>query len=183
MTKPEIQYLPLDVEAMLKARLFSQDQCISCVGLTELCPACQDLRDVRDSENAHRIVDDSSDYYYRGYGKNKIAIATAGSMGESNPMSNLDEPASGHDWIGNVIRISERTKRYKVRAEMTDSTIREYLVIEDSEDIRSELLDPISLIADRLYDLETSLTVTANETVCADCHYTHNKAIACPNCN
>lgn len=46
-----------------------------------------------------------------------------------------------------------------------------------------EFMDPISLIADRLYDVETSLTVTANETVCDSCHYVYNKAIACPNCN
>lgn len=46
-----------------------------------------------------------------------------------------------------------------------------------------ELLEPTSLIIDRLYDVETSLTVTANETVCDSCHYLHNKAIACPNCN
>ena len=66
---------------------------------------------------------------------------------------------------------------------MTDTSIREYLVVEDSEDNRAEFLDPISLIADRLFDVETSITVTANETVCDNCHYLHNKAIACPNCN
>lgn len=178
-----IEYLPLDVEAMLQARLFSQDACMSCVGLTELCPACQDLRDVRDIENAHQIVDESSDYYYRGYGKNKVAVATAGSIAEPRPLSVARDAESGHDWIGSVIKISDRTKRYKVRAEMTDTSIREYIVVEDFEDERSEFLDPISLIADRIYDLETSLTVTGNETVCQDCHYLHNKAIACPNCN
>ena len=46
-----------------------------------------------------------------------------------------------------------------------------------------EFLEPIALLADRLYDLETSLTVTANETVCENCHYLHNAAIICPNCN
>jgi hypothetical protein len=161
----------------------TQTMCYQCQALTELCPDCQEQRDARDITIAHQIVDDSSDYYYRGYGKNKVAVATAGSMGEPNPLSNLDEPASGHDWIGSLVKMSERTKRFKVRAEMTDTTIREYLVIEDSEDTRSEILDPISLIADRIYDLETSLTVTGNETVCDTCHYLHNKAIACPNCN
>lgn len=46
-----------------------------------------------------------------------------------------------------------------------------------------EFLPPISQLADRLYDLETSLTVTSSETVCPSCHYLHNKAIICPNCN
>jgi hypothetical protein len=46
-----------------------------------------------------------------------------------------------------------------------------------------EFLPQISLITDRIYDLETSLTVTSSETVCDTCHYLHNKAIACPNCN
>ena len=144
-----IEYLPLDVEAMLQARLFSQDACMSCVGLTELCPACQDLRDVRDSENAHQIIDESSDYYYRGYGKNKVAIATAGSVGEFNPLSIIRDLPSGHDW-------TERD---------------------------GELLEATAQLIDRIYDLETSLTVTGNEIVCDTCHYLHNKAIACPNCN
>ena len=161
---PEIQYLPLDVEAMLQARKFSEDQCISCVGLTELCPACQDLKDTRDTAIAYEIVDEGNLQYKYVWSQDESDI-------------------TAHDWIGSVVKISERTKKYKVRAEMTDTSIREYLVVEDSEDNRAEFLDPISLIADRLFDVETSITVTANETVCDNCHYLHNKAIACPNCN
>ena len=63
------------------------------------------------------------------------------------------------------------------------SVIRDLPSGHDWTDREDEFLDPISLIADRLYDLETSLTVTANETVCDSCHYLHNSAIHCPNCN
>ena len=63
------------------------------------------------------------------------------------------------------------------------SVIRDLPSGHDWTEREGELLEPISLIADRLYDLETSLTVTANETVCDSCHYVHNSAIKCPNCN
>lgn len=53
----------------------------------------------------------------------------------------------------------------------------------DWTDREDEFLPAIAMLTDRIYDLETSVTVTANETVCQDCHYLHNKAIACPNCN
>jgi hypothetical protein len=45
-----------------------------------------------------------------------------------------------------------------------------------------ELLEPTAMLVDRLYDLETSVTVTANEVVCGSCHLTHNKSIDCPIC-
>jgi anaerobic ribonucleoside-triphosphate reductase len=53
----------------------------------------------------------------------------------------------------------------------------------DWTDREGELREAISVIADRIYDVETSITVTANETVCTDCHYIHNRAVICPNCN
>ena len=183
-----IQYLPLDVEAMLQARLFSQDQCMSCVGLTELCPACQDLKDVRDVEVAHQIVDENLDYLIKTIPGTVIKsvplyrVASGGTSTERRPLTYLSDQVSGHDWVGSLIKISERTKRYKVRAEMTDTSIREYVVVEEFEDERSEFLDPISLLADRTYDLETSMTVTSAETICEDCHLVYNKATACPNC-
>ena len=165
------------------------NMCYQCYCLNELCPDCQENRDIQDIQNAHLIVDESSDYYvstFRGTVLKAVpnrAVANGGSIAEPRPLSVTRDAESGHDWIGSVIKISDRTKRYKIRAEMTDTSIREYIVVEDFEDERSEFLDPISLIADRIYDLETSLTVTGNETVCQDCHYLHNKAIACPNCN
>ena len=53
----------------------------------------------------------------------------------------------------------------------------------DWTDRDDEFLDPISLIADRLYDLETSITITPAEVICQDCHLVYNKWSICPNCN
>jgi hypothetical protein len=125
-----VQYLPLDVEAMLQARQFSESACLACVGLTELCPACQDLRDTRDAEIAHQIVDE-------------------GNLQYKYVWSIIRDHPSGHDWT-------------------------------DRED---EFLEPIVQLADRLYDLETSVTMTSNEVICSDCHLAHNKHAVCPNCN
>ena len=143
-----IQYLPLDVEAMLQARQFSESACVACVGLTELCPACQDLRDTRDAEIAHQIVDESQDFYYRGYGENKRAVANGGAVSEYNPMSVIRDLPSGHDWT----------------------------------DREGEFLEPIVQLADRLYDLESSVTISPAEVICQDCHLVYNKWSNCPNC-
>lgn len=145
----KIQYLPLDLVAMEQARQFSASSCQECVGLTELCPACQDLRDTRDAELAHKIVDESEDYIYIGYGARKRAVANGGSVSEFNPLSVIRDLPSGHDWT----------------------------------DREGEFLEPVSLLVDRLYDLETSVTMSSHETICETCHYTHNKHIQCPNCN
>ena len=81
--------------------------------------------------------------------------------------SQTQSDITGHDWVGAVTKLRK------------PAILQDGRIVED----RAEFLDPISLIADRLYDVETSLTVTANETVCDSCHYVYNKAIACPNCN
>jgi len=126
-----------------------QTMCYQCQALTELCPDCQEQRDANDTYIAHQIVDESQDFYYRGYGDKKVAVANGGSVSEYNPLSVIRDLISGHDWT----------------------------------DRDGELLEPTAQLIDRLYDLETSITITANETVCQDCHYLHNRAIKCPNCN
>ena len=126
-----------------------QAMCYQCQALTELCPDCQEQRDANDTYIAHQIVDESQDFYYRGYGDKKVAVANGGSVSEYNPLSVIRDLISGHDWT----------------------------------DRDGELLEPTAQLIDRLYDLETSITITANETVCQDCHYLHNRAIKCPNCN
>lgn len=118
--------------------------CYQCHALLDLCPDCLEDRDSRDTEVAHRIVEEGGDYIVI----NKRPIATAGSLGERNPDSFIQDYPSGHDW--------------------TD---------------RDEFLEPITNIADRIYDLETSLIVTSNETVCDSCHLVYNKWTTCPNCN
>lgn len=145
------QYLPLDIIAMEQARHFSANACSECVGLTELCPACQDLKDTHDTEMAHQIVDESDDYTTMGHGTKKYPyrkIANGGSVTERNPLSIIRDQPSGHDW----------TER------------------------EGELLEPITLIADRIFDLETSMTLEPYETKCEVCHYTCNKHAKCPNC-
>ena len=147
--------------------------CYQCYCLNELCPDSQENRDIQDIQNAHLIVDESSDYYvstFRGTVLKAVpnrAVANGGSVAEPRPLSIASDAESGHDWVGSV------TKLIRPAIQIDGS------IVED----RYEFTDPISLIADRLFDLETSLTVTANETVCEDCHYLYNKAIACPNCN
>jgi hypothetical protein len=145
----DIQYLPLDVEAMQQARQFSESACLACVGLSELCPACQDLRDTRDAEIAHQIVDESEDFIYIGYGARKRAVANGGAVSEFNPMSVIRDLPSGHDWT----------------------------------DRDGEFLEPIAMLVDRLYDLESSLIITPAEVICETCHLIHNKYSVCPNCN
>lgn len=48
---------------------------------------------------------------------------------------------------------------------------------------RDEYLEPVTMLIDRIFDLETSITVTSNERVCDTCHYIYNKWLPCPNCN
>jgi len=74
---------------------------------------------------------------------------------------------TGHDWVGSVTKL----RRPAILAD--GSKVEE----------RYEFLDPISLIADRLYDLETSITLTPAEVICQDCHLVFNKWSICPNCN
>lgn len=94
-------------------------------------------------------------------------IVDEGNLQYKYVWSQTESDITGHDWVGAITKLSRP-------AILQDGT-----VVEE----RYEFLDAISLIADRLFDIETSITVTANETVCDTCHYLHNKAIACPNCN
>jgi hypothetical protein len=147
--------------------------CYQCYCLNELCPDCQENRDIQNIQNAHLIVDESSDYYvstFRGTVLRAVPdkpVANGGSVAEPRPLSSLRDEDSGHDWVGSVTKLVRPFRQW-------DGTW-----VEE----RYEFLDPISIITDRIYDLETSLTVTNSETVCNTCHYLHNKAIACPNCN
>lgn len=81
------------------------NMCYQCYALNELCPDCLEAKEIRDIQNAHQIVDEHSDYYFRGYGKNKTAVASAGSLGEPSPLSSLRDETSGHDWVGAVTRL------------------------------------------------------------------------------
>ena len=47
----------------------------------------------------------------------------------------------------------------------------------------SEFKEQVVDMADRIYDLDESLTVSKYETVCVSCHYIYNMHSVCPNCN
>lgn len=149
------------------------NMCYQCYCLNELCPDCQENRDIQDIQNAHLIVDESSDYYvstFRGTVLKAVpnrAVANGGSIAEPRPLSVTRDAESGHDWVGSV------TKLVRPAIQIDGS------VIED----RYEFLDAISLITDRIFDLETSITVTANEVVCGSCNLIYNKHQQdCPVC-
>ena len=132
--------------------------CYQCHALSDLCPDCLEEQDSRDIEIAHRLVEEGGDYVVRqvlvrdipsgGYKLNPRTIASAGSLGEKNPPSLIQDYPSGHDWTE-----------------------------------RDEFLEPVSMLVDRLYDLETSLIITGAETICESCHLVYNKYAPCPNCN
>lgn len=132
-----------------------QSMCYQCQALVELCPDCLEAKDARDIELAHQIVDESDGNYISTF---------AGTVLKAVPSRTV---ANG----GSVAEFNPL------------SIIRDLPSGHDWTEREGELLEPISMLIDRIYDLETSVTVTRNETICQDCHYTHNKAIACPNCN
>lgn len=138
-----------------------QTMCYQCQALTELCPECQEQRDARDAAIAHQIVDEGNLQYKR--------IWAGG-----------EPDTTGHDWAGSISRISERTKRIRVVGDWNN----EQVVVEEIDgDYRKEFLDPIAMLEDRLFDLETSVTITPAEVVCQACHLVYNKWSICPNCN
>lgn len=150
-----------------------QTMCYQCQALTELCPDCQEQKDSRDIHIAHQIVDESDDFYvstFRGVVLNAVPnyrVANGGSVAEPRPLSVAHDAESGHDWVGSVTKLTRAFRQL-------DGTL-----VEE----RYEFLDPISLIADRIYDLETSLTVTQSEIICQSCHLIYNKhQEACPIC-
>ena len=53
----------------------------------------------------------------------------------------------------------------------------------DWTDREGEFLEPIAMLVDRLFDLESSLIITPAEVVCETCHLVFNKWSICPNCN
>lgn len=74
-------------------------------------------------------------------------------------LTKIEAPVSGHEWVGTT-------------------TVGTWY---DPEAIREEYLEAVSLITDRLFDLNVDMP--PNSTVCQACHYTYNKHSQCPNCN
>lgn len=131
-----------------------QTMCYQCQALTELCPDCQEAKDVRDISMAHQIVDESDDYH----------IST---------------------FRGTVLRAvpSHQVANGGSVAEFNPLSVLRDLPSGHDWTERDEFLPPITLITDRIYDLETSLTVTQSEVICQSCHLIYNKhQEACPIC-
>lgn len=63
------------------------------------------------------------------------------------------------------------------------SVIRDLPSGHDWTDRDDEFLPPIAMLADRLFDLESSIIITPAEVICQDCHLVFNKWSICPNCN
>lgn len=94
-------------------------------------------------------------------------IVDDGNLQYKHVWSNGDKVISGHDWVGSVTKL---VRPYRT----SDGSL-----VEE----RYEFLDAISLITDRIHDLETSITVLDSEVVCPSCHLLYNKYQAnCPTC-
>lgn len=94
-------------------------------------------------------------------------LVDEGNLQYKRVWSQTESDITGHDWVGSVTRLSRP-------AILRDGTV---------VDERYEFLDPISVLADRIFDLESSLIITPAEVICQDCHLVYNKWSICPNCN
>lgn len=127
------------------------------ISITNMCYQCQALTelcpDCQELKDSRDIV---------------VAhqIVDEGNLQYKHIWSQAESDVTGHDWIGSITKLAKP-------AILQDGT-----KVEE----RYEFLDPISVLTDRIFDLETSLIVTDNEVICPSCHLTHNKAIDCPVC-
>lgn len=126
-------------------------QCHNCLLLDSVCPDCEETRQANEAVFAHNLVDDGSDIY------RYAPMYTS--------LTKIDTPESGHEWVGSTTRVEP----YFVWA------------TQSWEDTREEFLPPITVITDRLFDL--NMEMPPNSMVCQTCHYTCNKHAVCPNCN
>lgn len=156
-------------EILVQNQLTLMNECFNCLQLNELCPDCLDAKEARDTVTANQMVDESGDYikrgyHYDGYDREKYQVANGGTITELEPMSDMHDQPSGHDWISNevVTRINPKTG---------DKTM------------RMEFFEQSSWLIDRLFNLDESMELTTHECVCSTCHYTINKHAVCPNCN
>lgn len=151
-------------EIIIQNQLTLMNDCFHCLQLNELCPDCLDAQEARDAVIANQLVDESGDYIIIGYGVRKRTIANGGASTEPNPMFDIQDEPSAHDWISNetVTKVCPKTG---------DKTI------------RTELFEQSSWLIDRIFNLDESIELTNHECICSVCHYTINKHAVCPNCN
>ena len=132
-----------------------QPMCYQCQALSELCPECQEQKDARDAEIAHQIVDESLDY---------LVKTLPGTVLKTVPQYKVANGGSSTEY-------------------RALSILRDQPSNHDWTDRDDEFLEPIAMLVDRLYDLETSITITPAEVLCQACHLVYNKWSNCPNCH
>lgn len=126
------------------------------ITITNACYACYILDDIcMECEDTRQARD--SDIAH--------AIVDEGNLQYPRPLSYNLPAISGHEIVGSTTRVEP----YFVWATQT------------WEDTREEFLPPITVITDRLFDL--NMDMPPNSMVCQTCHYTCNMHAVCPNCN
>ena len=126
------------------------------ITITNSCYACYLLDDIcMECEDTRQARDTNIAH----------AIVDEGNLQYHKQLSYNQPEDSGHEWIGSTTRVEP----YFVWATQT------------WEDTREEFLPPITVITDRLFEL--NMEMPPNSMVCQTCHYTCNKHAACPNCN
>lgn len=161
-------------EIIIQNQLTLMNDCFHCLQLNELCPDCLDAQEARDAVIANQLVDESGDYIILGYGVRKRTIANGGTSTEPNPMFDIQDEPSAHDWISNetVVRVEEPTLSNWDRTQG-----------EPIYTMRTELFEQSSWLIDRIFNLDESIELTNHECICSVCNYTINKHAVCPNCN
>jgi hypothetical protein len=127
------------------------ENCYTCYMLDGPCMDCEDTRLTKEAIAVHEIVDEGNDIY-------RYAPMYSS-------MTKIDKPESGHEWVGSVTRVEPYFN----------------WLAQEWQDTREEFLPPITVITDRLFEL--NMDMPPNSMVCQTCHYTCNKHAACPNCN
>lgn len=94
-------------------------------------------------------------------------IVDEGNLQYKHVWSQTESDVTAHDWVGAVTKLTRPFRQQ-------DGTL-----IEE----RYEFLGAISIITDRTFDLETSLTVTQAEAICQSCNLLYNKYSGCTICN
>lgn len=120
------------------------------------CVECSFEREGSYSEIIYRMIDDLDDYIINRTTDRKINAG--GSITERKPLSLIRDLPSGHDWIASETRYPDGS----IRAEFAPVTVD---------------------MADRIFNIEESITLGKYEHICPACHYVCHKEVACPNCN
>ena len=162
MSKPEVE---------VSVGISVTNACYQCQLLQDLCIECEDSRTAKDAEIAYAIVEERNLIYPRMW---------------------INETQAEPDWWpSQVITGKARRKAILTETEVRDpNTYEPHLETkleweEPTEEwqVRNEYAPAITMLVDRLFNLEESITLAKYETICGSCHYVTNRNAICPNCN